>query len=294
MGAIPAAIVVLCSILEAKWYPAPDAPQQGLQRSQSVKDTKDLFTKMIRTRETQLNLLVTGGGWFIYDVAYYGVSLFGGQIVGAVYETDDDNVTSKESLRHVTGMELLALAMSVPAILASIYALKHVSIKNLQVWGFVFIVVCFALLGGLFDMLKSSGNSDALYAIYCLLLFSLSFGPNLSTFILPAQTYPKKVRATFNGISAACGKLGAFAGIYLFGPIGEATSYPVVMIICAVVSAIGAIVTQFCLHSLDSEGHIKDNDDVNFAKNSAQHTRSLLSEDEDDEEPVLIRPGSFG
>jgi hypothetical protein len=36
---------------------------------------------------------------------------------------------------------------------------------------------------------------------------------------------PREVRATFNGISAACGKLGAFTGVYVFGPLAETTSY---------------------------------------------------------------------
>ena len=66
-----------------------------------------------------------------------------------------------------------------------------------------------------------------MFAVYCFLLFSLSFGPNLTTFVLPAQTFSKKTRATFNGLSAAMGKMGAFLGVYIFGPVADATSYPV-------------------------------------------------------------------
>lgn len=214
----------------------------------------------------------------------------------AVYSTDDDNVSSPEALRRISGMELLALAMSIPAILCSIWCLKNYSIKNLQVYGFWFITFNFVLLGSLFSTLRGK-YSDVLYTIYCILLFSLSFGPNLSTFILPAQTYPKKVRATLNGVSAACGKLGAFAGVYMFGPIADQTSYPTVMIICAIVSAAGALITQFCLHPIDdlpvterkTKGMSKEEEDIGFIHDGLVHH---LDEDVEDQ-PVFHR-GSFG
>jgi PHS family inorganic phosphate transporter-like MFS transporter len=298
-GAVPAAMVVVCSLLEERWYPAPVKDKTQSSSSTSGRNTQKIIREMIQTRQTRLDLLVTGGGWFIYDVAYYGVSLFGGQIVAAVYPTDDDNVSSPESLRQLTGMQLLALSMSVPAILLSIYMLKFMTVKQLQVVGFSFIVVCFLLLGGLFTTLRGA-YSDALYAIYCVLLFSLSFGPNLSTFILPAQTYPKEVRATFNGVSAACGKLGAFVGVYMFGPMAEVTSYSAVMIACGIISAAGALITQFCLYppietvSKDS----KDNDNIGFRKEIAAQEPLLAFNDDsssaDVEHPVSFHRGSFG
>jgi PHS family inorganic phosphate transporter-like MFS transporter len=113
--------------------------------------------------------------------------------------------------------------MGVPACLLTIYCLSHISLKNLQIIGFLFIAFCFTLLAILYAVARDS--PDLLFFVYCLLLFSLSFGPNVTTFILPAKTYPKKIRGTYNGISAACGKLGAIMGVYMFGPVSEATSY---------------------------------------------------------------------
>jgi hypothetical protein len=46
--------------------------------------------------------------------------------------------------------------------------------------------------------------------------FFTEFGPNVTTFVYPAEIYPVDVRTTGHGISAALGKLGAFAGAYLF------------------------------------------------------------------------------
>lgn len=145
-------------------------------------------------------------------------------------------------MKTVASQQLIGLSLGIPACLLSIYLLKKISTKELQLYGFILITIAFTLMASLFVYLRDN-NSDALFAIYCFLLFTLTFGPNLSTFILPAETFPKNIRATFNGIASASGKAGAFSGIYLFSSIASASSYPVVMIVCAIISAIGAYVT---------------------------------------------------
>jgi PHS family inorganic phosphate transporter-like MFS transporter len=154
-----------------------------------------------------------------------GVNLFGGEIINDINKSDDDNVSASSSIRTVSGQELIGLSMGLPACLLAIYSLYHMTTKRMQVVGFLFIAFCFALLASLYNALAD--QPDALFFVYCILLFSLSYGPNVTTYILPAQTYDKSVRATLNGISAACGKLGAVAGVYMFGPLSDATSYPV-------------------------------------------------------------------
>ena len=66
---------------------------------------------------------------------------------------------------------------------------QRVGSKVLQVYGFLFIAFCFTLLAVLFVPLKSGSikSTEGLFVIYCLLLFSLSYGPNLTTFILPGN-----------------------------------------------------------------------------------------------------------
>jgi len=52
--------------------------------------------------------------------------------------------------------------------------------------------------------------------LYGLSYFFTEFGPNTTTFIYPAEIFPVEVRTTAHGISAGMGKMGAFAGAYLF------------------------------------------------------------------------------
>ena len=65
-------------------------------------------------------------------------------------------------------------------------------------------------------------------AVPFVLLYGISysvtqFGPNTTTFVYPAELFPLQVRTTGHGISAAIGKVGAFAGAYLF-PVMLASS----------------------------------------------------------------------
>ena len=92
----------------------------------------------------------------------------------------------------------------------------------------------------------------ALFGVYCVLLFSLSWGPNLTTYILPAMVFPREVRTTFNGMCAAMGKFGAFVGVFMFGAIAEVSSFGLVMAVCAGISLTGAVVSFLFIK--DNEG----------------------------------------
>jgi PHS family inorganic phosphate transporter-like MFS transporter len=73
-------------------------------------------------------------------------------------------------------------------------------------------------------------------------LFS-NFGPNSTTFILPAETFPAHLRATLNGVCAAAGKVGAVVGAALFKPLAAAASVRATLLACAAISLLGAGVT---------------------------------------------------
>jgi PHS family inorganic phosphate transporter-like MFS transporter len=127
--------------------------------------------------------------------------------VNALSTRDDDSVSSNDSMRYGTSMNLIALSVGIPAQVIFIYLLQQKGTKLIQVVGFFLNALAFFLLAGLYTYLLHR-NADALFALYCFLMFNLCGGTNISTFVLPAQTYDKRIRATFNGISAALGKLG--------------------------------------------------------------------------------------
>lgn len=52
--------------------------------------------------------------------------------------------------------------------------------------------------------------------LYSLTFFFANFGPNATTFGVPAEIFPASLRSTCHGISAASGKLGAMVGSFGF------------------------------------------------------------------------------
>ena len=95
-----------------------------------------------------------------------GVNLFGGEILKALDDHDDDSVSSTASIRNVSMQQLIALGTGVPAILLGIYCLDKVGLKNLQLFGFLFIALCFVLLALLFQPLKAYKHLHKLLKIY--------------------------------------------------------------------------------------------------------------------------------
>ena len=49
---------------------------------------------------------------------------------------------------------------------------------------------------------------------------------------------PNSLRS-FYGLSAAAGKVGAFLGGYFFKQVADAYGYPIIYVICAILSALG-------------------------------------------------------
>jgi PHS family inorganic phosphate transporter-like MFS transporter len=60
------------------------------------------------------------------------------------------------------------------------------------------------------------GNHVGFVVMYGLTFFFANFGPNATTFIVPAEIFPARLRSTCHGISAAAGKAGAIIGAFGF------------------------------------------------------------------------------
>lgn len=143
---------------------------------------------------------------FLYDICYYGVALFGGSILDEM-SSDNDDVTSDASVTSNSWKELVALSTGIPAVFLSIYLMDRMSLKRLQIGGFALMVVAFLLMALCFIPFKES-HPQLLFAMYCFLLFTLSFGPNVTTYVLPSAVFSPDIRSTMGGISAAMVGMG--------------------------------------------------------------------------------------
>jgi hypothetical protein len=79
--------------------------------------------------------------------------------------------------------------------------------------------------------------------------FFFNFGPNATTFIIPAEVYPSRVRGFAHGFSAAVGKLGAILSALLFNYLSGSTVIGLanVLWIFFACNVLGALSTWFLI-----------------------------------------------
>lgn len=261
LGSVPLALSIACLLFESHLKKEPLVCRRRHSSLAAQDDAPSHSTEQVdiwlhlQKAQNWNKLIATGGSWFLYDVIFYGLSLIGGTVIHAIHTASDDDVSSNASMRSLCSKQTLALALGMLPMALNLYLLPRLSLKYLQIAGFVVQTFFLFLFVCLFSHLKANDVSG-LFALYCLVSMSLQFGVPVTTYTLPAAVFEKDIRCTFNGIASAMGKGGAILGAYTFYYIAL-LSIHAVLIICAVTGFCGAFVTLYYL--LDSS---LVNDDV--------------------------------
>lgn len=236
LGAVPAFIVFGSELLSRCLGGAKAGPVKPVSSSE--------LWKSLWEREHWVKLLGTGGTWFLWDFLYYGTTLSSPTIMKATFG-DSDTVLPD------CWQNIVAAAMGIPGVLAAIYMGPVLGMRRLQIYGFWLLGGVYIVMGLLFQLVPDS--HALLFGAYCALQFALNWGPNLSTFVLPSETYPTEVRCTFNGASACMGKAGALIGSAIFKPINDAWGIHVVFYICTGVCLVSIWATHTFVHETRPE-----------------------------------------
>jgi len=76
----------------------------------------------------------------------------------------------------------------------------------------------------------------------------LNIGPNATTFMLPAELFPTRLRASAHGIATSIGRMGA-ASCVLIVPLLQSAYGNAVMLWCLVpLAGVASLVTFLCWH----------------------------------------------
>ena len=137
------------------------------------------------------------------------------------------------------------MVFALPGYAVAILLMDKTGRKSIQISGFAMMALMFLLIGLIPGVTAEAVPFVLLYGVS---YFFTEFGPNTTTFIYPAEIFPTEVRTTGHGISAGAGKLGAFAGAFLFPDI-LASSFGLrgAMIVAGVVAALGLLLTVAAL-----------------------------------------------
>lgn len=222
--------------------------------AQAVEPTRSVqmqaFIKYFKQPRHALTLFGCAFSWFLVDVAFYGINLNQSVIL-----TDIGYSTGKTPyeylLKNAEGNLIIAVAGYVPGYFITIALIEKLGRKWIQIQGFLVTALMFGILAGA----NASLGSGARFALIVIAQLFFNFGPNATTFIVPGEVFPSRVRGLAHGFCAAVGKLGAIlSGIgFNWWSQSNKKTYPGAIGLSGVLwiffafELLGAIVTFFCV-----------------------------------------------
>ncbi|CAL9091138.1 unnamed protein product [Musa textilis] len=174
-----------------------------------------LFSKEFARRHG-LHLVATTTTWFFLDIAFYSQNLFQKDIfsaIGWIPKAATMNAI-EEVFRIARAQTLIALCGTVPGYWFTVAFIEIMGRFWIQVMGY-FMMTAF-MLGLAIPYHHWTTHHIGFVVMYGFTFFFANFGPNSTTFIVPAEIFPARLRSTCHGISAAAGKAGAIVGAFGF------------------------------------------------------------------------------
>ncbi|KAG6571519.1 putative inorganic phosphate transporter 1-7, partial [Cucurbita argyrosperma subsp. sororia] len=185
--------------------------------TQQLRNVYGLFSKEFLRRHGT-HLLGTAITWFLFDIAFYSQNLFQKDIftaIGWIPPAATMNAV-EEVFRIARAQTLIALCSTVPGYWFTVAFIDRIGRFTIQLMGFFFMTVFMFALAIPYHHWTLKDNQIGFIVLYSLTFFFANFGPNATTFVVPAEIFPARFRSTCHGISAASGKLGAMVGAFGF------------------------------------------------------------------------------
>lgn len=228
------------------------------------------------TERNWITLAGTMMAWLLLDFGFYGISLSNPKFLAKTWgslditgstptwQTSQDPNVSVFDMFFMTSVHAL-LILNLGSFLGGVLMIGSAPYLNrvsLQKYGFLMLAAIFIAMGVMFITTQSEGAPAIVLCILGQLFFN--FGPNSTTYILPAELFPTRYRATCHGLSAGAGKLGSilvqvFSAYYRVGSNTPGRSdtkrYGYVLIVFSALMVLGAIITHFTIPDVQEKRH---------------------------------------
>ncbi|GAB4850894.1 Inorganic phosphate transporter 1-4 [Ancistrocladus abbreviatus] len=174
-----------------------------------------LFSRQFLKRHG-LHLLGTTTTWFLLDIAFYSQNLFQKDIFSAIgwLPKAQEMSALEEVYRVARAQTLIALCGTVPGYWFTVAFIDVIGRFAIQLMGFAMMTIFMFALAIPYD--HWTHHHLGFVIMYALTFFFANFGPNATTFVVPAEIFPARLRSTCHGISSAAGKAGAIVGAFGF------------------------------------------------------------------------------
>ncbi|KAG2435777.1 hypothetical protein HXX76_006973 [Chlamydomonas incerta] len=161
----------------------------------------------------------TAMSWFVWDFAFYGNKLFQGTFIKII--------NPKASLIQVLEWTLLNSSVALCGYYFAAFTVDRpwMGRMRMQVMGFAWMFVLFLICAVHYDQLRTPKYIHTFQFLYYFSSFWGQFGPNATTWLLPAELAPTELRSMCHGFSAAVGKAGALVAGVVFGLVDGRTKF---------------------------------------------------------------------
>ncbi|KAK0521417.1 hypothetical protein OC834_006674 [Tilletia horrida] len=180
----------------------------------SKKEKQSEFYQYFKQPRHAATLFGTAFTWFLVDITFYGINLNQSAILSSIGFTASANDVYNSLFKNSLGGLIITVAGFLPGYFITIALVEVIGRKSIQLLGFAFNALFLGILAGKFDTLKN--DTGPFFVVFVFLQLFFNFGANATTFIIPAEVFPTRVRGTAHGISAASGKCGAILASLLF------------------------------------------------------------------------------
>ena len=205
--------------------------------AQKTRPSRIGLGQMLANPKYLLLILGTGGAWFLNDYAFYGNAISTPEIIKMLAPSSSTMTGSAWAL-------IIFAMFAVPGYLASIFFMDAIGHRRLQWIGFAVMAAAFAAMALVPGITHEVVPFLVLYGIS---FFFIEFGPNCTTFVIPAEVFPTSIRTTGHGMAAGIGKFGAFVGTFVFPFISAEGGIKGAMLFSAGVAVLGVILTKLTL-----------------------------------------------
>ncbi len=172
--------------------------------------------------------------WLIMDIGVYGIGIS----IPFILEHIGFGGTNIEAKVHaILGTIILDIFILVGFAFA-ILLIEKIGRLRLQEIGFLGMSISMLLLGATWNI-----NLGFIMAFLTIYLIYENAGPNVTTWIIPTEIFPTRLRATAQGSSSAISRMGAIIGTFSFPVIIHIYGYSAAFYLFGTVLFIGFITT---------------------------------------------------
>ena len=162
------------------------------------------------------DLFACSASWFLVDIVFYSSNLFQSHIYDSFLD-EGPHVSAYQDAFNVARLQaIIAVCSTIPGYWFTVFFIDRIGRVKIQIMGFFFMAVVYVAIGipyyTYWDSSDNSARKRGFMVLYGLTFFFANFGPNTTSFIVPAELFPARFRSTCHGISGAAGTVGAIIG----------------------------------------------------------------------------------